>query len=88
MENSGGDTLIINTGSYQKGYGASNSGWCSSDYPYECHLPAPPSGPDSEHPTRILGSEQGCADPPELWGTERHKAFRFRLLKLKLTEIL
>lgn len=37
---SGGDTLIIGPGSYKMGYGAPNtSGWCESDYPYDCDLP-------------------------------------------------
>ena len=36
-------------------------------------MPPIPSGPDAAHPTRILGAgwDTGCADPPELWGTER-----------------
>ena len=69
----GGDTLIIKSGSYMMGYGAPNTDWCSSDGAFECHLPPLPSGPDPEHPTRILGAgwAQGCADPPELWGTQR-----------------
>jgi hypothetical protein len=69
----GGDTLIIYPGSYQMGYGAPNTEWCASEYPWDCRLPPLPSGPDAEHPTRILGAgwEQGCPEPPELWGTER-----------------
>lgn len=69
----GGDTLIIHAGSYRMGIGAPNTGWCNAAWSYGCHLPALPSGPDPEHPTRILGQgwDQGCADPPELWGAER-----------------
>jgi len=69
----GGDTIIISPGSYRMGYGAPNTGWCDSAYPYDCHLPPLPSGPNTAQPTRILGSgwNQGCSTPPELWGTER-----------------
>jgi hypothetical protein len=70
----GGDTIIIGPGSYMMGYGAPNtSGWCDASYPYECILPPLPSGPDSNHPTRILGRgwDSGCPNPPELWGTQR-----------------
>jgi len=69
----GGDTLLIHSGSYRMGFGAPNTGWCDSAYPYDCHLPPLPSGPDATHPTRILGAgwNQGCSNPPELWGAER-----------------
>jgi len=69
----GGDTLLIHSGSYRMGFGAPNTGWCDAAGAYECHLPPLPSGPDSSHPTRVLGVgwEQGCASPPELWGAER-----------------
>ncbi|RME86382.1 MAG: right-handed parallel beta-helix repeat-containing protein, partial [Caldilineae bacterium] len=73
----GGDTLIIAPGSYRMGYGApeaaGDGAHCSPDYPWDCTLPAIPSGPDAAHPTRILGQgwDSGCANPPELWGTER-----------------
>jgi hypothetical protein len=70
----GGDTIIIAPGSYKMGYGAPNtSGWCDVSYTYECDLPPLPSGPDSNHPTRILGKgwDSGCPNPPELWGTQR-----------------
>ncbi|MBU1178145.1 hypothetical protein KJ903_02905, partial [Patescibacteria group bacterium] len=69
----GGDTLIIANGSYQIGLGAPNSGACSSSYPYDCVMPAIPSGPSSDQPTRILGEEWdgGCATKPELHGVER-----------------
>ena len=66
----GGDTLIIGPGSYRMGQGAPGSEECSSDYPWDCHMPPVPSGPDAEHPTRILGAGGGAARP-ELWGAER-----------------
>jgi hypothetical protein len=70
---SGGDTLVIGAGSYRMGYGAPGDGNCDSDYPWDCHMPPIPSGPDSAHPTRILGDgwDTGCTNPPELWGAER-----------------
>ena len=69
----GGDTLIIASGSYRMGYGAPGADNCESDYPWDCHMPPIPSGTDPTHPTRILGAgwDSGCSDPPELWGTER-----------------
>jgi hypothetical protein len=69
----GGDTILIHHGSYRMGFGAPNTEWCDAAGAYECHLPPLPSGPDPSHPTRILGAgwEQGCANPPELWGAER-----------------
>ncbi len=69
----GGDTLVIGSGRYMMGHGAPNTDWCSSEGAFQCHLPPLPSGPDPEYPTRIVGAgwEQGCADPPELWGTQR-----------------
>ncbi|MCP5045940.1 MAG: BACON domain-containing protein, partial [bacterium] len=70
----GGDTLIIASGSYMMGYGAPNtSGWCDQSYTYGCTLPPLPSGPDANHPTRILGKgwDSNCVNPPELWGTQR-----------------
>lgn len=76
----GGDTLIIGPGSYIMGYGGPGSDEepCMTDYPWDCHMCAVPSGPDAAHPTRILGAgwDQGCPDPPELWGRERsHQIF-------------
>jgi len=70
---SGGDTLLIHSGSYRMGFGAPNTGWCDAEGAFECHLPPLPSGPDAAHPTRILGAgwDQGCGSPPELWGAER-----------------
>jgi hypothetical protein len=69
----GGDTLIIATGSYEMGYGAPGSENCGEEDSYECQMAPVPSGPDPEHPTRILGQgwDMGCADPPELWGSGR-----------------
>ena len=69
----GGDTLIIAAGSYRMGYGAPGADACDSAYPWDCHLPPLPSGPDAAHPTRLLGAgwDDGCTDPPELWGAER-----------------
>ena len=36
-------------------------------------MPPIPSGPDPDHPTRLLGAgwDKGCGDPPELWGSGR-----------------
>jgi hypothetical protein len=70
---SGGDTLFIASGSYMMGYGAPGADACESDWAYDCHMPPVPSGPDAAHPTRILGAgwDSGCANPPELWGTQR-----------------
>ncbi|MBN2389570.1 MAG: hypothetical protein JXR84_02520 [Anaerolineae bacterium] len=69
----GGDTLIIADGSYMMGYDAPGAGACESDGAFDCHMPPIPSGPDAAHPTRILGAgwDSGCANPPELWGTQR-----------------
>lgn len=57
------------------GFAAPNTSWCNSEYPYDCVLPPIPSGLDAGHPTRILGYgwNQGCSQPPELWGTERSR---------------
>jgi hypothetical protein len=69
----GGDTLIIASGSYTMGFGAPGTDSCESDGAFDCHMPPIPSGPDPAHPTRILGAgwDSGCTDPPELWGTQR-----------------
>lgn len=69
----GSDTLIIGAGSYMIGFGAPNTGWCSSDSAWDCALPPLPSGTGTSTPTRFLGQgwDSGCASPPELWGTER-----------------
>ena len=75
----GGDTLIIdgsNNAEYMMGYGAPNTSdtsRCDSYFPWDCYMQSIPSGPDPAHPTRILGKgwDTGCANPPQLWGTER-----------------
>ena len=69
----GGDTVIIHSGSYKMGYGAANTSWCEATSAYSCTLPPLPSGPDSSHPTRIVGFgwDQDCKQQPELWGAER-----------------
>lgn len=69
----GGDTLIIGAGSYMLGYGAPGADACESDWPWGCTMPPIPSGPNASQRTRILGAgwDTGCANPPELWGTER-----------------
>lgn len=71
---SGGDTLVIATGSYQMGYGAPDpQGVCSHFYPWDCLMSPVPSGPSPAQPTRILGEgwDTGCLAPPALWGTQR-----------------
>jgi len=71
----GGDTLFIHQGSYKMGYGGGElpTTLCSSDYTWDCHLPPLPGGPDSSHPTRIVGEgyDGNCITAPELWGAER-----------------
>jgi hypothetical protein len=53
--------------------GADDPDVCSPDYPWDCHMPPVPSGPDAGHRTQILGAgwDSGCTNPPELWGAER-----------------
>jgi hypothetical protein len=69
----GGDTLLVGAGSYQMGFGAPGSDSCDEGGSFGCHMPPVPSGPDADHPTRVLGAgwESGCARPPELWGSGR-----------------
>ena len=69
----GGDTLVIGPGSYMMGYGAPGTNACIDGWSAPCFMPSIPSGPDPDHPTRIIGAdcECGCPDPPELWGTQR-----------------
>jgi len=69
----GGDTLIVAPGAYKMGYGAPGTQACDEEGSYGCHMPPIPSGPDANHPTRILGSgwDSGCTNPPELWGSGR-----------------
>ena len=55
----GGDTLLIHPGSYQMGFGSPNTGWCSTEATWDCHLPPLPSGPSSQSsgypfPNRVL----------------------------------
>jgi hypothetical protein len=68
-----GDTLIIGPGSYRMGIGAPGSENCDAEWAYDCLMLPIPSGPSPEQPTRILGAgwDDGCANPPELWGAER-----------------
>jgi hypothetical protein len=73
---SGGDTLIIATGSYRLGVGspgADSPALCNPDNPWDCNLAPVPAGPDPQHPTMILGEgwNSGCTAPPALWGAER-----------------
>jgi len=69
----GGDRLVIGDGEYMMGYGAPGATACAPDYPWDCHMPPVPSGPDRTRPTRILGAGHaaGCPSRPQLWGTER-----------------
>lgn len=73
---SGGDTLIIGSGSYRIGYGAPGSGSCGQGWSWDCVMPPVPGGPSDSRKTRILGAghDSGCANPPELWGAERAKS--------------
>ena len=69
----GGDTLIIKQGEYMHGPSSYYNGTgCSYQGKYQCSPKPIPSGPDANHPTRILGEgwDTGCQNPPELWGTE------------------
>jgi hypothetical protein len=68
-----GDTLIIGPGSYRMGIGAPGSENCEAESAYDCLMLPVPSGPSPEQPTRVLGAgwEDGCTNPPELWGAER-----------------
>ena len=71
-----GDTLVIASGAYMMGRGAAgtdNLEKCRADWPWDCHVASLPSGAARDRPTRILGAgwDHGCANPPQLWGTER-----------------
>ncbi len=68
----GGDTLIIAGGSYRMGVGAPGAGGCQTAYPWDCTMPAIPSG-TAAGPTRILGEgwSSGCKSAPKLYGVER-----------------
>ncbi|MBS0430803.1 MAG: hypothetical protein JSS21_00135 [Proteobacteria bacterium] len=71
----GGDTVIIDAGSYMIGWASGyKARWgdpCDSAYASGCTPQAIPSGTASQ-PTRILGAgwDKGCQKPPELWGTQ------------------
>ena len=69
----GGDALIVASGEYEMGFGAPGSENCDEGGSFDCHMPPIPGGPDSDHPTRILGAgwESGCGSPPQLWGSGR-----------------
>ncbi len=74
----GGDTLIVKAGNYPMGHGAPNATngvttSCNSAYPWDCFMKPIPSGPDKDHPTKILGAgwDTGCASAPQLYGVER-----------------
>src|SRR3989344_2779721 len=72
----GGDTLIIANGQYKMGLGAPNTNdtaQCYQNWSWTCVMRTIPSGPNPTMPTRILGEgwDTGCANPPELWGTDR-----------------
>lgn len=72
----GGDTVIVEPGSYVIGWTPTaskewGSAICSGLYAPGCVMQPVPSGTASQ-PTRILGAgwDTGCAAPPELWGTQ------------------
>lgn len=72
----GGETLVIGPGSYRIGWpviGPNNKASCTAQAAYLCTLPAIPSGPSADKPTRILGKgwDTGCKNPPELFGVEK-----------------
>jgi hypothetical protein len=72
----GGDTLLVAPGSYKMGYGAPGTDGleaCNQENSWDCYMAPLPSGPDADHPTRLLGAgwDTGCANPPQLWGVER-----------------
>lgn len=73
---SGGDTLIIGSGSYMIGLGAPGADNCYAGWSWDCTMPAIPGGPSASQKTRILGvgHDSGCSSPPELWGTERARS--------------
>jgi len=65
--------MIIGSGDYRMGAGAPGAESCSVSAPWNCTLAPIPSGTASQ-PTRITGQRSAsgsCANPPELWGTER-----------------
>jgi len=70
---SGGETLVVGSGSYEMGFGAPGSDTCDEGGSFGCTMLPIPRGPDPDHPTRILGAgwDSGCDSPPELWGSGR-----------------
>lgn len=69
----GGDTLLIGPGEYPIGFGAPNTSYCDSSFPWDCYPSTIPSGPDAAHPTKIYGRgwDTRTGAKPVLWGTER-----------------
>ena len=69
----GGDTVVIAPGEYRMGLGAPGAEECDPLAPWECHAGRVPSGPDAQHPTRLVGKgwDSGCAVKPQLWGSDR-----------------
>jgi hypothetical protein len=66
---------VIDSGSYEMGIhapGASSYPACNQGWSWDCFMANIPSG-TLLNPTRIVGKgwDQGCAAPPELWGSER-----------------
>ena len=76
----GGDTVYVASGSYRMGLGAPGASSCDKAYPWDCVMPAIPSGTAAK-PTRILGQgwNSGCKQAPQLYGVER----AWRVLDLK-----
>ncbi len=68
-----GATLLIAAGSYRMGVGAPGADACDATAAWDCHAAPNPSGLSAAEPTRVLGAgwNNGCASPPQLWGTER-----------------
>jgi hypothetical protein len=71
----GGDTVIIEPGSYEMGLNAPGAKTtypgCNPSFSYDCHMQSIPSGTAAQ-PTRILGQgwDSGCSVKPQLWGSE------------------
>lgn len=70
---SGGDTLVLASGSYMMGYGAPGADACDEAAAYDCQMPPVPGGSSPDRPTRIVGQgwDTSCPAPPELWGSGR-----------------
>jgi hypothetical protein len=64
----GGDTLVIDRGSYMIGLGAPGAVMCHANWSWDCFMTPVPSGPSATQPTRIVGRGTPA---PELWGTQR-----------------